>query len=302
MSTTLNRVKRRLRNGNLPDSRAVARQIARAYYRGDRPYNTDGTNVFDEDWDNLLILDACRYDAFAEEADLPGTLESRTSRGSMTREWVRGNFSDRKLYDTVYVTGNGNFDYVRDKIGADIHAEVPLWRDEHRTGAGKSITPPETVAEATLRCAEEYPTKRIVGHFVQPHTPYLGPTGERFDPRVPLKDIPRRYDVSVGEIARAYRENLSLVLEEVETLVAELPGKTVVTADHGELLGDRLRPVPVRDYGHPDGIYMDELVTVPWHVSINGDRKDIVSERPETATEVDVDEVKAHLRDLGYAT
>lgn len=298
------RVLRRVRERNGLDGRALARQILRSYYKrgGLRPYNTRGIDVFDADWDTLVILDACRYDMFVQEADFPGTSESRISRGSMTREWVRANFSDRELYDTVYVTANGNFSHIKDEINAAVHAEVPLWHDEHRTGAGNSITRPETIAEATLECAEQYPRKRIVSHFVQPHTPYLGTTGSRFDPRIPLADIPRQYDVSDELIERAYRENLALVLEEVADLLAALPGKTVVTADHGELLGDRLRPFPVRDYGHPDGIYLDELVTVPWHVSVNGERKSIESERPTETTDIDTETVEEHLRDLGYAT
>lgn len=39
----------------------------------------------------------------------------------------------------------------------------------------------------------------------------------------------------------------------------------------GELLGDRCRPIPVTEYGHYHGLYMDELVKVPWHVHRTGD-------------------------------
>ena len=297
------RARRRLEERRPPDKRALARNLLRLGFTrgGRRPYNTDGIDLFAEDWDNLLVLDACRYDAFAREADLDGSLGSRVSRGSMTREWVRANFADRRLLDVVYVTANGNYAHVRDEIGASVHAEVPLWHDEHRTGPDDSITPPGMVAEAAREHAESYPNKRLLVHFVQPHTPYLGPTGERFDPRLSLGELPREYDVSDATLERAYRENLSLVLEEVEGLLADLPGKTVVTADHGELLGDRLGPLPVRDYGHPDGIYLPELVRVPWHVSTNGPRKRITREEPTRTADVDRAAVEAHLRDLGYA-
>lgn len=299
----LERVRRRLKERRLPDKRAIARHLLRQYYTrgGRRPYNTNGIDLFAEDWDNLLVLDACRYDAFAREADLAGSLESRVSRGSMTREWVRANFADRRLLDVVYVTANGNYAHVRDEIDAAVHEEVPLWHDERRTGPDDSVTPPEMVADAAREYADSHPNKRLLVHFVQPHTPYLGATGERFDPRLPLGDIPREYDVSDATIERAYRENLSLVLEEVEGLLADLQGRTVVTADHGELLGDRLGPLPVRDYGHPDGIYLPELVTVPWFVSTNGPRKRITREEPTGTADVDRATVEAHLRDLGYA-
>ena len=292
----------RVRAGGVPDTRAVARRLARAYHQrgGLRRYNPEGIDVFAADWDTLLVLDACRYDVFEAVADLPGRLESRRSRGSMTREWLAGNFAGRRLHDTVYVTANGNYADLRGTIDASVHAEVPLWRDEHRTGPGNSVAPPEVVAEAARANADAYPNKRLIVHFVQPHTPYLGPTGERFDPRIPLGDLPREYDVTDAELRRAYRENVELVLSAVEGLLADLPGKTVVTADHGELLGERLDPLPVRDYGHPRGVYVDELVRVPWYVSDNGRRRRVVSEPPDDA-DVDASGVEEHLRDLGYA-
>jgi hypothetical protein len=40
-----------------------------------------------EDWDNLIILDACRYGAFERNNTIPGALEYRFSRGSMTGEF-----------------------------------------------------------------------------------------------------------------------------------------------------------------------------------------------------------------------
>ena len=39
-------------------------------------------------------------------------------------------------------------------------------------------------------------------------------------------------------LRNAYRDNLKLVLEEVKKMIGKLPGKVVITADHGELLGE----------------------------------------------------------------
>jgi hypothetical protein len=86
----------------------------------------------------------------------------------------------------------------------------------------------------------------------------------------------------------------------------ELPGKSVVTSDHGQLIGERGFPVPFKEYGHPNGIYSEELVKVPWHVYQNGKRKGIIAESPEKATyeTKDSDELDAkteeHLKNLGY--
>jgi hypothetical protein len=260
-------------------------------------------DVFDEDWDNLLILDACRYDYFEQRADLPGTLESRISKASSTREWVWANFTDRRLHDVVYVSANPNFRKVAEDIDAEVHAYIDVWSDETTADGEANVVPPETVTKRAREAASEYPNKRLLVHYVQPHYPFLGPTGrDRFDPSMTLRELSRNVGENAPALRRAYEENLDLVLADVSELLPELQGKTVVSADHGELLGERLFPVPLRAYGHPIGVYVDELVRVPWHVYTNGDRKELVAEPPVTRERPDPERVEAQLRDLGYRT
>ncbi len=55
--------------------------------------------IFSEPWDNLIILDACRYDVFEEvfkKRNMKGKLEYRISRGSWTVEFLLENFGDEK--------------------------------------------------------------------------------------------------------------------------------------------------------------------------------------------------------------
>ena len=72
-----------LRNGHKPNwwkdtaLPYIKRSILSFYYK-----RNDGTHIMDEDWDNLIILDACRYDLFEEVNTIDGTLESRISLGS----------------------------------------------------------------------------------------------------------------------------------------------------------------------------------------------------------------------------
>ena len=56
-----------------------------------------GVDVFEEDWDTLIILDGCRYDTFAELNDISGELESRQSQGSTSWEFMEANFHGREL-------------------------------------------------------------------------------------------------------------------------------------------------------------------------------------------------------------
>ena len=98
----------------------------------------------------------------------------------------------------------------------------------------------------------------------------------------------------------AYRKNLQLVLDEVDTLLDSLDGKTVVMADHGELLGESHLTLPLRKYGHPTGIRVPELVEVPWLVCDSDDRFWNVAEKPEGERTESIEEVESLLRDLGY--
>lgn len=284
----------------------IVSELNRVYaqYRYGVRYYPHGDDVFEEDWDNLLILDACRYDEYRRHVDGDGQrvggggrLERRTSRGSTTHQFIRGNFGGRNLYDLVYVGANGWYTTLQDEIDSAIYDFIHVERD----AVDELTSRPETVTDTAIEAADRYPNKRLVVHYMQPHQPYLGPTGRRLEHDGALYRTVRKNHLDRADVVRAYRENLVLVLDEVERLVDELDGKTVVTADHGELLGERQRPLPVRYYGHPDGVYVSELLTVPWHVYESETRKEVVAEVPvESNRDADDDGVEDHLRALGY--
>lgn len=95
---------------------------------------------------------------------------------------------------------------------------------------------------------------------------------------------------------RAYIENLQLTLPHVERLCDELPGKTVVTSDHGNAFGEW------GVYGHPHNRYLDCLINVPW-LEFDGDdtrKKVTTGEIDETTTEFDEGVVDDRLSALGY--
>jgi len=273
----------------LSDPRKILQEVNRLFYRRLRtwPYNERGLDSVGADWDSLLILDACRYDLFAETADLPGETTAVESRGSATREFLLGNFDGRRLLDTVYVTASPMLHRHRDRIDVRFHEVINVWRDEGWNDRYRTVLP-ETVAEAALEAAERFPNKRLLVHFLQPHYPFIGPTGrEQFDlDRLDFRWEAVRedeYGIPDEVVRRAYAENLQEVLPSVERLLVSLGGRTVVTADHGQAFGERSFPIPVREYGHPPGIYTDELVEVPWHVFENGPHREVVAEEPETA-------------------
>jgi hypothetical protein len=91
----------------LKQPRYILQELNRMYYQRlySWEYNEAGLDVFEADWDTLLILDACRYDLFERVSDLPGKTTAVRSKGSATEEFLRANFDGKRLHDTVYVTG-----------------------------------------------------------------------------------------------------------------------------------------------------------------------------------------------------
>jgi hypothetical protein len=182
---------------------------------------------------------------------------------------------------------------------------IPLVGEEYRDEETGAIMP-ETVSKHAKEAAEKYPNKRLIVHYMQPHTPYIGPTGrEHFDGFRTRSDFVQQNDDSncfdVGKLRTAYRENLKIILHEITELLDVLDGKTVISADHGEMLGERHFPIPMRDYMHPHGIDNKELVKIPWLAYTDGSRKSIVAEQPDKNNRsIDTDAIEEQLKELGY--
>ncbi len=282
------------------------RDVNRAYHlvRNRTAFNDAGMDVAGADWDHLLVLDACRFDMFRECSELEGDLQARQSRASMTEEWLEANFDGRDLTDTVYVTANPMYTRTRDEVRFEFHDIVDVWSDSwDEVGTVR----PERVRDAAIDAAEQYPDKRLLVHFLQPHYPFLT-TDTTFDKNRfddsgsdPWTDVLLgTVDVSQEELWNGYRENLEVVLPEVEVLCEKLDGRKVVTADHGNMVGERSRPIPHIEYGHPRGLYTSQLVTVPWLVVDGEARKQVRKSGNPVDTTANSEETEARLRDLGY--
>lgn len=308
---SLSQVRRGVRRG-VTNPAFFGRELNRLYHRrlSRREFNPSGIDIPAADWDNLIILDACRYDVFEEQHDLPGDLYRRQSRGSHTVEFLTANFSGRELLDTVYVTASPQLVRWQEQIGARFHEVINVWEEDGWDETHHTVMP-GTMVEFTRRAADRFPNKRLVIHFIQPHYPFLRSgaelnTNRLRDPdgaKADIWELLMRNDlrISTDRIWTAYRENLDAVLPSAADLLDELDGRTVVTSDHGNMLGDRAYPIPIREWGHPPGIYTDQLVTVPWLVSENGTRRDVVEEPPTSrAGSVAEDEVTDRLEQLGY--
>lgn len=268
------------------------------------------TPITENDWDTLIILDACRYDLFEEENTLPGTLSRAISRGSSSREFLNENFGSGKFHDIVYVSANPFTSQIFQGTFHDIIPVYKQWNDELQT-----VTP-DTVTAVVREAHRKYPNKRIIAHYMQPHYPFIGTKGKSIDhrgysPNLDFESMESRpiwWQLQFGtlnatheEVLESYRENLQIVLENIKPLIDDLTGKVVVTADHGNLIGERMWPIPVRVYGHPGKSYAPGLIEVPWLELPFSSRRNITSDPPVVDKQRQSDEnVEERLRALGY--
>lgn len=292
------------------------RYVPRYYFQEVRA--NDGEHVVERDWDTLVILDGCRFDLFEEvyrdgyDRTLGGHLEKVASRGSASTEFLAENFHDRDLRDTVYVTANPFvYEIPDDTFHFVDHVWMNDWDDDLET------VRPETMVEHALDAHERYPNKRLVVHFMQPHYPfigefrlpgdrgYVGAVAKSLDADAPdVKLVWERLrdgEVDEADVWRAYRDNLDLVLDEVRTLVDEIGGKHVITADHGNALGERAWPFPTAVYGHDDYLHIPALVNVPWLELPADERRDITrGDREAEEREYEGESIERRLAALGY--
>lgn len=269
------------------------RRINQWYHRQNRGH--DGYDLVAADWDTAIILDACRYDTFAKCNRYDGNLRREVAVGSESREFFQRVFQDDTFHDTVYVTGNPYITILEDDTFHDVYI------DEAWNTAGTAAAPGR-MTDAAIRAHEDHPDKRVVVHYMQPHLPIIAPGWEHVN-----EDISYYKDeyfpdngLSIEKLYQAYKANLRYVLDHVDELLAAIEGKVLITSDHGELLGERQRPIPIRGFNHHENLYVDGLLSVPWLEIENGPRREIHPDPPAAAINVDDRAKQEQLRALGY--
>jgi len=295
-------------------TRQINTRIIGQYYKYTN--RLPGESVMDRDWDNLIILDGCRYDLFDQtirDFEMSGSLSEFDSLGTSSAEFLRENFQQEEYHDTVYVTANP---FVKTELSESTfrtveHAWVTAWSESDETVL------PEAMVNKTLEMAEEHSDAKVISHFMQPHHPFVGKhqiesdrgyvearakvMGEEVPEWEPIWGQLRHDKVTYDDVWTAYESNLEYALEEVERLLKELDGKTVITSDHGNAFGEKTSPFGSSVYGHAPGVRIPELVKVPWYECNYDMRKDIKVKNPDTGSiEVEEATVEERLESLGY--
>jgi hypothetical protein len=277
-------------------------------------------NINTETWDNLFILDACRYDYFKKQYNIIGELQPAISGGSVSWEFMQHNFLNQQFHDTIYITANPHVYRLPNDIFFKIEDLFDKWNDKLGT------VHPEDVADRVIEIHNKYPNKRLIIHYMQPHTPWLGETADNIRSRLDMKGINkdpwwkqtkdkkkttvsgmdwfdgvRKGHISEKEMKEGYTQTLDIVLSSANDLIQQLDGKSVITSDHGEMLGEKLFPLARSLYGH---YYFDlcttELRKVPWLEIDYEKRREVISGSPIRFTEENEQMINSRLEAFGY--
>jgi hypothetical protein len=232
---------------------------------------SNAVRVMEENWDYLIVLDACRYDTFREVVDAGANYV--ISGGTHTQGWLKWNFR-KKYKDVIYIAGNPHFAsaHLKKTLGFNpFYMVEEVW--DYGWDSNLKTVPPGQATDAALRTLRRYPEKRMIVHYNQPHHPFLGDKEltERDDgtwhtleeglwggQKTTVWTLARQGKMSIDRVEKAYRGNLKIVMKEVDRLKEKLPARVILTADHGDLFGEWGL------YGHGSPLRVEGLVKVPW--------------------------------------
>jgi hypothetical protein len=235
-------------------------------------------------------------------------------------EFMRKNFYDEKYHDTVYITANPNIENFSDKIFHKIYKTY-----DYRGSPEPRGFFPSKVYDDVIDAFERYPNKRLLIHFMQPHAPYIGGKAKKLynelkeSHGISIERHAKMFDTDLtdnvystwhhvaddgyidnSQLWELYMENLHIGMEQALKTIRKLEGKTLITSDHGELLGEDSRFGLPPGYGHPKKVYHEKLRIVPWYIIDSDVRRTTISETPKMSNDINEETVKEHLRALGY--
>jgi hypothetical protein len=261
--------------------------------------------VYEKEWDVLLILDACRPDVLrelsSEYAFLPDTIETHTSPGSQSQEWMQKTFSSEyseEVSRTAYISSNV---FTRG-LEHDRFALVDeVW--QYASDDSLGTVPPEPVTDRAIATLRNDTFDRTVVHYYQPHQPYRSIDGiGKIDFDLNADTLPdsaihqlQRGQISFEDVWDAYVDNTRWVLDSVEVLLQSIDAETVaISADHGEAFGEWWC------YEHPKHAPLPVLKTVPWVLTTASDNGSYTPSRHQHDHVLPDESVDNLLESLGY--
>lgn len=284
-----------------------------------------GKNVFEYDWDLLIILDTCRVDALrsvAPEYDFldSDNIKSIYSVGGSTLEWTANTFistySDT-ITSTGFISANGwptkilkqgyrphkrlNVSFLPKNYSTVSESRLSLHTPAYNYGPGrdgKSDQPQagaETVVDLLIRSGRRNKLERTIGHLIEPHYPWVRAIKNK--PNLTVSEFgasPWGYIESESDMEllwNLYTDELRCGLDAVERLLRNFEAdRVLITADHGEAFGE------LGVVGHASGSLHPKVRHVPVVRTSATDQK---SDYPPEYQEKELS-VEENLRALGY--
>lgn len=228
--------------------------------------DTSGTNVYDLEWDVLIVLDTVRPDWVREVIDDFERLyydRSIRSVGGRTIEWVSRTFSESSNCDdqTFYIHGSkfgtraSNYEDVEEKW-------VKTDELKHTYASAEKVT------NEAKRYFQDTVDQKTIIHYCQPHYPVFTEdetgVGTIEETRRGAQYVYSKHgslegsEYALDKVREYHIRNLKYVLEYVDDLIESIDDKRVlITGDHGQMMGDR------GIVGHPPGLSNDSVREVP---------------------------------------
>lgn len=267
-------------------------------------------SVMKEDWDVLIIADACRYDFAYKHKSIFGkaSLKKKNSKGSSSPDFIKGNFQSYSG-DTIVLSSNP---YVS-KLAADkFFLVVNVWSEAWDEEIGTVL--PNSVFDMYVFYQKRYPDKRFILWLMQPHFPYV--TNTSYNQGYNLKKrgaeigqstretkvltalkLVETGKLHVLEFEQIYNDEVEYVFTQIQSRLRDLKGKVVVTSDHGE---DWKRYFGFPVFEHPSRVYSRNLVTVPWFEFETKERVVRRTTSKKIKNQEVLDGLTEKLRALGY--
>ena len=228
-------------------------------------------------WKLLLILDACRSDTFIEAA---GDGRAVLSPANCTDKWIKATTPTlEKCGITRYYTANPLVGkHINGKMGEG--TAIPLWFSLWSRLTDMDIPGVNPwavngwVLNDVIHENVEWP---IVVHYLQPHFPAVGTPpfaigqwgGKWTDLHMATRRLPRperlhkKGLLDIDYMRESYNGNVRLAVRAAKHLVKMLNVDTIITSDHGELLGE-VNEDGKTLFGHAVHEKSPILLSVPW--------------------------------------
>ena len=199
------------------------------------------------EFDLVIILDACRADCFATHYSAYSVLSRGELRAVFSHAIDTQSFyaalPSKLTREFILVSGHPGLNSVKTwgelNVSSMFKRVVDSWANSWI--AELCTSSPERV----LRDALKWLDAKLWVHFVQPHAPL--PTLRSIPKRSFLTNAMQQFElaakgeIGVGELQKAYIDNLLWVLPYANILAAkalERGKRVLVTADHGDALGE----------------------------------------------------------------